>query len=271
VIFSNELFADLAAEGEALDRLVSGLGPAQWDLPTPAPGWTIKHQIAHLASTARVAFTAATDPEAVRTQIAGAVGDFDAALRAILLPYLADPPEALLVRWRAERKNAVEALAAVPPGELLPWLSRPMPAAVLASAGIMELFAHGQDIADAVGTRREYTDRIWHLTSFAVHTWDFGYLARGLKAPDTEFRFELTSPSGDRWEFGPPDSPQRVTGPALDFCMLVTRRRHRDDLALVATGDEADYWMSIAQCYRGSPGEGRSPGQFAANGAKPKR
>jgi enediyne biosynthesis protein E11 len=262
VIFSNELFADLAAEGEALDRLVSGLGPAQWDLPTPAPGWTIKHQIAHLASTARVAFTAATDPEAVRTQIAGAVGDFDAALRAILLPYLADPPEALLVRWRAERKNAVEALAAVPPGELLPWLSRPMPAAVLASAGIMELFAHGQDIADALGADRAHTDRIRHLVRFAEGNRDFGYQVRGLSPPSDEFRFELTAPSGDIWRSGPADAADRVTGPAVDFCLLVTRRRHRDDLSLVASGPAAGRWLDIAQAYRGAPGPGRAPGQF---------
>jgi len=153
----------------------------------------------------------------------------------------------------------------------VPWLARPLPAGILASAGIMELFAHGQDIADTVGARREYTDRIWHLTAFAVRTWDFGYLARGLTPPEQEFRFVLTSPSGELWEFGPPDSAQRVTGSAVDFCLLTTRRRHHADLALVAEGAEADNWMNIAQCYRGSPGEGRSPGQFAATGATPAR
>jgi enediyne biosynthesis protein E11 len=271
VAIPQDVYADLVAEGEALDRIVAGLDPEQWSLQTPAPGWTIAHQVAHMASVARLAQAAVSAPSAFKEQAARATGDFDAAVQAMLQPYLAYPPHTLLDRWRADRRAVNEALAAVPPGEIVPWLVRPLPAGVLASAGIMELFAHGQDIADTVGARREHTDRIWHLTAFAVRTWDFGYLARGLKAPEQEFRFELTSPSGELWEFGPADSTQRVSGPAVDFCLLTTRRRHRADLALVAEGAEADYWMNIAQCYRGSPGEGRSPGQFAATGATPTR
>jgi uncharacterized protein (TIGR03084 family) len=258
---SPEVFADLAADGEVLDQLVAGLDAAQWEMPTPAPGWTIRHQIAHLTSTARIAFLAATDPAAVQGMIAGAA-DFDAALRDALLPYLSGPPEAVLARWRAQRKAAGEALAAVPPGRLLPWLTRPMPASVLASAGIMELFAHGQDIADAIGAERVHTDRIRHVVRFAEGNRDFGYVARGLTPPGVEFRFELTAPSGEIWRSGPADAAEAITGPAVDFCLLVTRRRHRDDLALVASGPEADRWLDIAQAYRGAPGPGRAPGQF---------
>jgi enediyne biosynthesis protein E11 len=271
VAIPQDVYADLVTEGNALDLIVASLEPAQWSRPTPAPGWTIAHQVAHLASVARLAQMAAATPSAFKEQAAKATGDFDAAVQALLEPYLAYPPPALLDRWRADRAAASEALAALPPGQMVPWLARPLPAGILASAGIMELFAHGQDIADAVGVRREHTDRIWHLTAFAVRTWDFGYLARGLTPPEQEFRFELTSPSGESWQFGPPDSPQRVTGFAVDFCLLTTRRRHRADLALVAEGAEADYWMNIAQCYRGSPGQGRAPGQFADTGAAPAR
>jgi uncharacterized protein (TIGR03084 family) len=138
-----------------------------------------------------------------------------------------------------------------------------MPASVLAAAGIMELFGHGQDIADTLGIRPQRTDRIGHLVAFAVRTWDFGYHARGLTPPDTAFRFEITAPSGVVWTFGPPDASQRVTGPAVDLCLLVTRRRHRADLSLVATGPDADHWLDIAQAYRGPAGPGRAPGQFA--------
>lgn len=258
------VYEDLIAEGESLDKIVAQLEPADWALPTPAPGWTIAHQVAHLASVCVLARAAAAAPEVFKKQAAGAAGDFDAAVYALLKPYLAHAPAELLARWRADRAAASEALSALPPDQIIPWLARPLPAAVLASAGIMELFAHGQDIADTVGVRREHTDRIRHLTVFAVRTWDFGYLARGLTAPSDEFRFELTSPSGQRWEFGPHDATQRITGPAVDFCLLATRRRHRDDLAIVATGADADQWLDIAQAYRGSPGQGRTPGQFAA-------
>jgi enediyne biosynthesis protein E11 len=257
------VYADLIAEGEALDRLVAGLNSASWSMQTPAPGWTIAHQVAHLASVAQLARAAAANPDMFKKRTAGAAGDFDAAVQALLEPYLGHSPAELLAKWRADRNSAAEALTALPPGELVPWLVRPLPAGVLAAAGMMELFAHGQDIADAAGAGREVTDRIWHVAGFAVRTWDFGYLARGETPPAAPFRFDLIAPSGGRWEFGPEDATQRVSGPAIDFCLLVTRRRHRDDLALRAVGADADHWLDIAQAYRGSPGQGRTPGQFA--------
>lgn len=258
-----DVISDLTAEGDQIDALVAGLDASGWALPTPAPGWTIKHQIAHLAATFRVAGLAAAKPEVFTALAARLSDDFDANVDAALAEYLAEPPQALFTRWQAERTAAVAALAAVPPDQVVPWLVRPLPPAVLAAAGMMELFGHGQDIADALGVERARTDGIGHLVAFAVRTWDFGYLARGLTPPDAEFRFELTAPSGRLWAFGPEDADQKVSGPAADFCLLVTRRRHRDDLAVVATGAEADHWLDIAQAYRGPAGQGRTPGQFA--------
>jgi uncharacterized protein (TIGR03084 family) len=257
-----DVYADLSAEGEALDGLVAGLDAAQWALPTPAPGWTITHQIAHLSSVARLAGMAASDPETFQKMAAGAEADFDAAVQALLSPYLGLQPAVLLTRWRSERAAATSAVAALPPDRMVPWVARSIPAGVLACAGLMELFAHGQDIADAIGAHRDYDDRIRHLVGFAVRNRDFGYLVRGRTPPAEPFGFELTAPSGALWEFGPTGAQQRVTGPAVDFCLLVTRRRHRDDLALTAVGTEASQWLDIAQAYRGSPGTGRSPGQF---------
>jgi uncharacterized protein (TIGR03084 family) len=257
-----DVIADLVAEGDQVERLISGLSPSQWRLPTPAPGWTIAHQVAHLASIFSLAGMAASRPAAFRSLIEQLSDDFDANVAAALAGYLADPPEILLDRWRAERAAVEQALAACPPGELLPWLVRPLPPAVLAAAGMMELFGHGQDIADALGVRPERTDRVRRLAEFAVRTWDFGYQARGLTPPDVQFRYELTAPSGTVWEFGPQDAEQVISGPAVDFCLLVTRRRHRDDLRLTATGPDAGHWLDIAQAYRGSPGAGRAPGQF---------
>jgi uncharacterized protein (TIGR03084 family) len=59
------------------------------------------------------------------------------------------------------------------------------------------------------------------------------------------------------WEWGPADAAQTVFGPAYDFCLLVTQRRHRDDLGLVATGPDADRWLDIAQAFAGPSGPGR--------------
>ena len=62
------------------------------------------------------------------------------------------------------------------------------------------------------------------------------------------------------WAWGPADAANRVTGPALDFCLAVTQRRHLDDLALEIAGPVAAEWMSIAQAFAGPPGPGRCPG-----------
>jgi uncharacterized protein (TIGR03084 family) len=258
----SDVIADLIEEGNEIDALVADLGEAGWDVATPAEGWTVAHQIAHLSGVCRLAALAASDAQGFGALTSRLSPDFDANVRALMAPYLAEPKELLLTRFRTERAAAEQALAAVPPGELVPWLVRPLHAPVLAMAGMMELFAHGQDIADGLGIERVYTDRIGHITAFGVRVWDFGYLSRGLATPEAEFRFELVAPSGQVWAFGPPDAANRISGPALDFCLLVSRRRHRDDLALVASGEEADKWLDLAQAYRGPAGPGRQPGQF---------
>ncbi|WP_433273507.1 TIGR03084 family metal-binding protein [Actinosynnema sp. CS-041913] len=258
-----DVLTALTATGDDVDRMVADLAPDKWSRLTPAPGWTVKHQIAHLTAIFALAGLAAADGDRFRALLSSLSDDFDANVDAAMAPHLALDPDALLARWQQTRATAIGALAAVPPDAAVPWLVNPLPPQVLASAGLMELFGHGQDIADALGVHRDWDDRLGHLVGFAVRTKDFGYLARGEQPPADEFRFEITAPSGQRWDFGPEDADQRVEGPAVDFCLLVTRRRHHADLALKAHGDLATRWLEIAQAYRGPAGEGRRPGQFA--------
>ncbi|UOZ06660.1 TIGR03084 family metal-binding protein [Amycolatopsis sp. WQ 127309] len=256
------VLADLTAEAAEVDALVAGLTETGWETPSPAPGWRVREQIAHLTFILRIAGFASAQPEAFVAMTKSLTGGLDAAVEAALKEFETDPGEVLLAKWRGERDTAIKALAAVPGDQLVPWLVNPLPPYVLACAGMMELFGHGQDIADALGVTPVRTDRLRHLVGFAVRVWDFGYQARNLTPPETEFRFEITGPSGALWTFGPEDSPERITGSAEDFCLLVTRRRHRDDLDVRAEGALADGWLDIAQAYRGPAGEGRTPGQF---------
>ncbi|ARZ68428.1 hypothetical protein SMD11_2780 [Streptomyces albireticuli] len=255
-----EVFADLRAEGEDLDGLVSGPGPLSggWAAPTPAPGWTVAHQIAHLTWTDERAVQSATDPggfaEETRRALAspGTFVDEGAAALAAL------GPAALLARWREGRAGLLRVLAAVPPGARLPWYGPPMSAASMATGRLMETWAHGQDVADALGVRRLPTARLRHVARIGVRARDYAYAARGLTPPAEEFRVELLAPDGRTlWTYGPEAAAQRVTGPALDFCLLATRRAHRDDLALRAHGPDADRWLDIAQAFAGPPGAGR--------------
>ena len=176
------------------------------------------------------------------------------------------PPAELLTGWRDGRTALAGALAAVAPGQKLPWFGPPMSATSMATARLMETWAHGQDVADALGVTRQPSDRLRHVAHIGVRTRDFAYLVRDRTPPAEPFRIELAGPSGALWAWGPDDATQHVSGPALDFCLLVTQRRHREDLALVASGPDADEWLSIAQAFAGPPGGGRTAGQFATLG-----
>jgi enediyne biosynthesis protein E11 len=259
------VLTDLAAEAAAFEDLLAGLPPERWSAPTPAPGWTVAHQVGHLTFVYRIAALAASDPDRFLTMTStiGERGGFDAVVQATAAEHLAEGPAALMGHWRDARRAAVAALGAVSPGTTVPWLVNPLPPAVLAAAGMMEAFAHGQDVADAVGIRREPTERLRHVVDFVALTWQFAYEPRGLTPPATPFRFAVTAPSGEIWYAGAPDAVGGlITGPAEDLCLLATRRRHRADLDLVADGTAADAWLDIAQAYRGPSGAGRTPGQF---------
>ncbi|MEJ2885807.1 TIGR03084 family metal-binding protein [Actinomycetospora aeridis] len=257
--------AVLRADSEAIETMVAGLTDEQWQQETPATGWTIADQVAHLAFVFSLAATAAAEPEQFRA-IAGGVqgfGEFDAAVNAALEPYRALPPAEVLAAFRAERDRSLTALAAIPADGTVPWFVNPLPPVVLASAGMLECFAHGQDIADTLGVERTHDDRVQYLTTFVAHTRDFGFAAHGETPPAEPFRFELTLPSGRVWTFGPEDAAERVTGAAVDTVLLAARRRHADDLTVTGTGGAAQRWLEVAQAYRGPAGEGRRPRTIA--------
>ena len=254
------VLADLEAEGAVLDALVADLPDGEWSRPTPAAGWTIAHQVAHLAWTDDASVLAATDPAAFQIELEKAIAVIDTYVDDAAAAGAARPPAELLAGWRAGRGAVVAALRAVPAGTKIGWFGPPMSAMSMATARLMETWAHTQDVADALGVHREATSRIRHVAHLGARTRDFSYVANGRTAPAEEFRIELTGPDGDLWTWGPQDAAQRVTGPALDFCLLVSQRRHRADLALVATGPDADAWLDIAQAFAGPPGSGREAG-----------
>ncbi|MDT7725672.1 MAG: hypothetical protein QOI21_2248 [Actinomycetota bacterium] len=257
------ILKDLAAETQLVDDVVADLPASDWARPTPAEGWTIAHQIAHLAWTDQKSLVATGPPE-----------DFQAEIEAMLTTgeNYADvgaqegarkPPAELLAQWRTGRTALATALAAVPAGEKLPWFGPPMSPASMATARMMETWAHGQDIFDALGVVREPSPRLWHIARFGTRTRDFAFKLRSLAPPVEEFRVELLAPDGSTWAFGPEDAEQRLTGSALDFCLVVTQRRNPADTDLIATGEGVEEWLGIAQAFAGPPGEGRKPGQFA--------
>lgn len=254
------LLADLRAEGDALDAVVAGLDGAGWRSATPAAGWTVAHQVAHLAWTDGQAMRAAVDPAGFTAWVAESAAELPALVDFGAAEGAAEDPETLLERWRQGRAALAGALAALAPGTRLPWFGPPMSATSMATARLMETWAHGLDVTDGLGRAPSVSHRLRHVAHLGVRTRDFAFGQHGLPAPAEPFRVELTGPDGEVWAWGPEDAGQRVAGPALDFCLRVTQRRHRSDLALSAAGADADRWLDIAQAFAGAPGTGRPPG-----------
>jgi uncharacterized protein (TIGR03084 family) len=266
---AQQIVADLRAESDELDGLVADLPAEQWTTETPAAGWTIAHQIAHLLWTDRVALISVTDEAGFSDVVAEAMQNPTGFVDVGAEDVAATPPAELLADWRQTRGRLHDALLTVAEGRKLPWFGPPMSAASMASARMMETWAHGLDVADTLRVRRPATARLRSIAHIGVRTRDFAFALHGLPVPAEPFRVELTAPAGRSeatggsaetdalWTWGPEDAAQRVTGSAEDFCLLVTQRRAPGQLDVTAVGADAEKWLTIAQAFAGLPGTGR--------------
>ena len=256
-----EIATDLAREQAALDRLVMDLDDGSWDLPTPSPGWNIRDQISHLAFFDEVGAQAVSDPDAFRAQLADISADPVAYLNRAIEHGRALEPRGALHWWREARSNAREAYVSVDPAAKIPWFGPPMKAPSFVTGRLMETWAHGQDIVDALGIERPATERLRHVAHMGVRARAFSFQINGQAPPEQDVLVELLGPDGQTWRWG--DSHENVVrGDAPDFCLVVTQRRHVADTDLVVEGPVAAAWIAIAQSFAGPPGAGRRPGQF---------
>jgi uncharacterized protein (TIGR03084 family) len=251
------LLADLADEGASLDVLVADLDPAGWATPTPAEGWTVAHQIAHLAWTDDQALLAVRAPDEFGSALRKATAQTGDQVEAGARAGAQKPPAELLARWRQGRTDLLREVEELPEGERIPWYGPPMSASSLLTARLMETWAHGLDVADALGVPRRPSARVRHVAHLGIRTRDYSFAVHGLAPPRREFRVELTGPDGELWTWGPEASGERLSGDAVEFALLVTQRINLHDTALRAEGDDVRRWLDIAQAFAGPPGQGR--------------
>lgn len=251
---------DLVDEHRSLEELVLGLTEQQWDTPTASPGWTVRDQVSHIWFFDQRALLALTDADAfaadAATLLAGRGTD------ASVEPGRAVTGSEMVDRWRRDRTALIGHARQVDPSTRVPWYGPAMGARSFITARLMETWAHGQDVADALGVERAPTDRLRHVAHIGVRARPFSYATHKMPMPDAEIHVSLSTPDGETLAWGSPDSENSVRGPLLDFCLVVTQRRHPSDTALETTGDAAVEWISIAQAFAGPPGAGRQPGQF---------
>jgi uncharacterized protein (TIGR03084 family) len=253
------LINDLSAETAVLDDILAPLSGVEWRMATPAVGWRIADQVSHLAYFDETTLLSLVDPDGFRRGASALLGRGDDFPDQIAAGHRHLGGSDLLPWFRRARADLLEGYARVEPDRRLPWYGPDMGPASSVTARLMETWAHGQDIADALGVERPATDRLRHIAHLGVRTMTFSFAVHDKPVPAGPVRVELAAPGGGEWSWGPPDTRDRVTGTALDFCLAVTQRRHLSDTALEITGDSAAAWMSVAQAFAGAPGTGRAP------------
>ncbi|MBI4883471.1 MAG: TIGR03084 family protein [Actinobacteria bacterium] len=245
---------DLAAEHLALDGFVAKLDEAGWSAPTPASGWSVRDQISHLWFFDQRATMALQDPDAFQADMVDLIAGGGTALS--VAPGRALTGRQLLSAWRNDREALVAASRTIDASARIPWYGPAMGARSFITARLMETWAHGQDVVDALEATREPTARLRHVAHIGVRARAFSYLINGKTPPADPVRVALTAPDGSLWEWDT-SAADSVQGSALDFCLVVTQRKHIDDTDLSVHGSLAVEWMKIAQAFAGEPGGGR--------------
>lgn len=252
---------DLQDESEALLALLEELSPADWERRTLFYDWTVADEVRHLHLIDWFGLASLQTPERFPDLVAevraGQARGYELSNR-MRDQYGDLPPAELLATWEGTWREMIGIFAASDLDRRIPWFGPEMSVASFATARQMEVWAHGQDIYDVMRLRRVNTDRIRNICDLGVRTLGWSFRNRGLEKP-TAPEVRLNAPSGAEWLWSE-GAAEHITGPAEDFALVVTQRRHVDDTALEIAGAGARHWMEIAQCFAGAPETGPAVG-----------
>src|SRR5262249_55163583 len=196
------LASDLSIETEWLRAVLGGLGDAGWDRATPAPGWSVRDQITHLAYFDEATTMAATDPDRFRQHRQEVLADIDAFTTAVAAANRHRPGTEILAWFDRARATMLAAITRLDPRGRAPWYGPDMSVMPLLTARIMETWAHGQDVADALGVEHVVTPALRQVAHIGVQTRANSFRARGRPVPEADVRVVLRGPDGDEWTWG---------------------------------------------------------------------
>jgi uncharacterized protein (TIGR03084 family) len=240
---------DLEAEQRALQAVVRGISPDDWLRPTPAWGWDVRDTIAHLADIDEVAVDTATGgPDSLGARAARLSSPEDVTYVGVLRGRRQSGAD-VLAWWERASAYECDVLRSLDPDVRVPWGLGMKPRS-LVSARLMETWAHGLDVYAALGVEPEDTDRLAHVAWLSTRALPYAYTVAGREPPAGALRVELTLPSGATWADGPEDAPNRITGPAAQYCRLFVQRLPRAQArALHAEGHVAESALGVARAF----------------------
>ncbi|GAA2586572.1 maleylpyruvate isomerase family mycothiol-dependent enzyme [Actinomadura fulvescens] len=240
-----DVFADLRSEYEALDAVLGALSPEQWSHPSTAEGWTVSDVVLHLTQTEELAAASIAGEESLFEVMRP--GEVDSRAAEIVAAERDIAPADLLARWRAVALTTPGALAAVPKGTRLRWITGRLSPAALATTRLAEHWAHAHDITDALGIPYPDTARLRHIAWLGHRTLPYAFGAEGIEGGPV--RCELTAPDGETWSYGEPGAPSSITGPAGDFCRVGARRLDPEASRLKASGPHGAQALAVLRNY----------------------
>jgi uncharacterized protein (TIGR03084 family) len=222
----------------------------EWFRPTPAKGWDVRDTVAHLADTDEIAIDTCTAGPRPLNDFAGRFASAeDTTLWGVLRGRRRSGRE-VLAWWEETSTRERDVLAALDPAVRVPWGLGMRPPS-LVTARLMETWAHGLDVRTALGLPVVDSDTLRHIAWLSYRALPYAFSFAGREASTGAVRVELSSPSGDEtWGYGPAGAPNRITGPAGEFCRLFVQRLTRDEAqGLVAEGDGAVAALDVARAF----------------------
>ena len=236
-----EELADLDREQLAFADLLKTIGDDDWERPSAAAGWALRDQVAHLADTEEVAADTMTGgPRA----FANAVSRYRTAEQFTAAGCRRGDglsPIDLFDWWARASARTRRLLGERESSERVAW-GLGMSVQTFAAARLMEHWAHGLDISDALDIPVVDTPRLRHVAALGLATLRYALGRSRVPWPaDRTLRLELTGTDGARYEFGPGDAADVLRGPLLQWCCAATRRPAPSGLpALESDGELAD-------------------------------
>jgi uncharacterized protein (TIGR03084 family) len=252
-----EILSDLVAEQQALDQFLQRINERQWVLPTSAPGWSIKDTVSHLAYSERFAAQVLAEGAVVLSSVK--LDEIDKWTALGIKEGREMRYQQVIEWWRNSRADVVDALSRMDGTDRVPWLAGDMSARAFATLRLMETWAHGLDVKDAMEGRLTYDEeeedptadslRIRHVAWLAHRMLPFAFAQAGEEFPESGIRLELMGPSYSRWVFGPEDAKDIIKGVAGDWCRIAVHRMDSAAGMLKTEGDKAETAIKVARTY----------------------
>lgn len=253
-----EQASDFLEESRTLDALLEGRADGDFDKVTLFKGWTVNDVLRHLHYWNWMAELQIADEARLEAELA-AVGAEGMRPREQAHAASASGTD-LLSAWWTQAQRTAGIFSTADPKTRLKWAGPSMSARSSITARLMETWAHGQEVYDALGAERVDEDRIRNIVVLGVNTYGWTYLVRKQEPPGPMPFVKLTAPSGETWAFGEDDGTNGIEGSATEFCQVVTQTRNVKDTQLKVTGPAAEDWMSKAQCFAGGRNDPPAPG-----------